>query len=280
MIEKASVLIIDDSPTSCFYMETILRNEGYQVKSIGDGRQGLQMILRERPHCVVLDVVLPGMSGYEICRHIRSNTLLRELPIVMVSTKSTPVDKAWAFRQGATHYLVKPFKEDEMAGAVKESLVRYGLPVVQLSPSSTGKQARPLPQTEQHQAAHPPRIEELSPADGYLHYGPAGAPTYRSGPSPAMDHTSRQELVPLPRLIPVRSQGSEQLWEQSPSFFSNSNPHVRRVYEAIDGQKNIEALCFVTRLSREEMMRALRSLLMLHRIRLREPGGRILNNVM
>src|SRR5579884_3981051 len=84
MTLEPTVLIIDDSATSCHIMESLLQKEGCRVKVARDGREGVQMALREVPHCVVLDVVLPGMSGYEVCRYLRSQVaVLHDLPIIM-----------------------------------------------------------------------------------------------------------------------------------------------------------------------------------------------------
>lgn len=128
MTQGPTVLIIDDSATSCYLMESILKKEGYTVRTAGDGREGLTMLTRECPHCVVLDVVLPGMSGYEICRLLRSKSVFQGLPIIMVSTKNTSLDKTWALRQGATDYMVKPFKEDELLSMVKAAIADYKPP--------------------------------------------------------------------------------------------------------------------------------------------------------
>src|SRR5579883_2821852 len=201
MTQGPTVLIIDDSATSCHVMETILRNDGYQVKSVGDGREGLAMVLREAPRCVILDVVLPGMSGFEVCRHLRATSRLQGLPIIMVSTKSTPLDKAWALRQGATHYLVKPFADDVLSQLVKEAVTGYTPPAYQAtgyqppaqratyaprqhSPSEQQPAALPYVAPEQqHAAAHPHNaasapsfLEEMSPTEYYATH--TKIPTY------------------------------------------------------------------------------------------------------
>lgn len=128
MAHAPSILIIDDSVTSCHLMESTLTKEGYTVRIAGNGREGLAMLVQECPHCVVLDVVLPGMSGYEICRLVRSKPILQRLPVLMVSTKNTPLDKTWALRQGATNYLVKPFQNDEFINTIKAAIAGYTPP--------------------------------------------------------------------------------------------------------------------------------------------------------
>jgi DNA-binding response OmpR family regulator len=295
MTQGPTVLIIDDSATSCHVMETILRNDGYQVKSVGDGREGLAMVLRESPRCVILDVVLPGMSGFEVCRHLRANNRLQGLPIIMVSTKSTPLDKAWALRQGATHYLVKPFADDVFSQLVKEAVTSYMPPVYQppvqraayatrQHAASEQHAARQYAAPEQHAAAAPHNattvpsyVEEMSPTEYYATH--AKIPTYNqmhaASPDPRNDAVSPR--FPLHKLIPLHTQYVD-LKRGKNAHFLNGNEMLRKLYEAIDGQSDIETLCVITRLSREDIMRGLRSLLTQRYIRLREPGGNVIHS--
>ncbi len=133
MTNLSTILIIDDSISSCFYMAQALEGAGYHVITASDGREGLKKVLQERLQCLVLDVVLPGMSGFELCRQLRKKYFLRSLPIIMVSSKDTPLDRSWGLRQGANSYLVKPFTGEELVHTVKEILPER-TPVV----SSTG----------------------------------------------------------------------------------------------------------------------------------------------
>jgi CheY-like chemotaxis protein len=101
-------------------MTQILQQGGYQVSSEMNGREGLKRVVIERPHCLILDVILPEMNGYEICRHLRANVMFKQLPILMVSTKKTSVDANWALRQGVSRYLPKPFKQEDLLTAIQE----------------------------------------------------------------------------------------------------------------------------------------------------------------
>ncbi len=120
MPNAAKVLVIDDSATICLIMARALRKAGYQVITASNGNDGLTKALQERPHCVVLDVVLPGISGYGLCRQLRALDPQHSLSIIMVSTKNTRLDRSWGLRQGADRYLPKPFSEEMLVQTVKE----------------------------------------------------------------------------------------------------------------------------------------------------------------
>jgi DNA-binding response OmpR family regulator len=125
VVNAAKVLIIDDSPTSCLLMARALQKAGYQVVTASDGHMGLTKALQERPHCVILDVVLPGVSGFGLCRQLRSLDPQRNLSIIMVSTKNTPLDHSWGLRQGADRYLAKPFTEEMLVQVVGEVMAEH-----------------------------------------------------------------------------------------------------------------------------------------------------------
>ncbi len=114
------ILVVDDSPTLSLFMTRALEKAGYQVITASNGNEGLQKTLRERPHCVIVDVVLPGMSGFGLCRQIRALDPRRRVPIIMISTKNTPLDHSWGLRQGADRYLPKPFSDETLLQTIKE----------------------------------------------------------------------------------------------------------------------------------------------------------------
>ena len=114
------ILVVDDSPTICLFVTRALERAGYRVITASNANEGLQKIFQERPHCIVIDVVLPGMSGFSLCRQIRSYDPQRRVPIILVSTKNTPLDQSWGLRQGADRYLPKPFTDEMLLNAVHE----------------------------------------------------------------------------------------------------------------------------------------------------------------
>lgn len=122
MPNSAKILVIDDSTTLCLIMARALENAGYQVNIASDGNEGYAKALQERPHCVIIDVVLPGMSGFGLCRQLRALDPQRNLSIIMVSTKNTNLDQSWGLRQGADRYLPKPFTDEMLVQTVEEVL--------------------------------------------------------------------------------------------------------------------------------------------------------------
>ena len=122
MRNATTVLIIDDSVSARLFMAQTLEKVGYRVITAADGHEGVTKALQERPHCVILDVILPGMSGFDVCRRLRAGDPDHRLPIILVSTKNTPVDHSWGLRQGADRYLPKPFTEEALVQVVGDVL--------------------------------------------------------------------------------------------------------------------------------------------------------------
>src|SRR5437763_15991453 len=124
---SAKVLIIDDSSTFCLIMASALERAGFQVLIAIDGNEGLAKAIQERPHCVIIDVVLPGISGFGLCRQLRALDPHKNLSIIMVSTKNTSLDHSWGIRQGADRYLPKPFSDEALVHTVEEVLREHAL---------------------------------------------------------------------------------------------------------------------------------------------------------
>ena len=122
MVTPPKVLVIEDSATSSLFIAHALRKAGYKVITAADGNEGLTKALNERPHCLILDVVLPGVSGFGVCRQLRAVDPERNLSIIMVSSKNTQLDQIWGLRQGADRYLAKPFTEEILLQTVEEVL--------------------------------------------------------------------------------------------------------------------------------------------------------------
>ena len=293
MIHAPKVLIIDDSITARAYMKRVLHNEGYEALTASDGREGLKMVHLERPECVILDVVLPGMSGFEVCRRLRAQEMLRNLPVIMVSTKNTPVDQSWAIRQGATSYLVKPFSEEALVHAVKTVLPAHISPVVAPRQTPVNQPGPANIVREARVAANPLPIEQkspISPTYGSLRSTRPSIPNeprratgqqevQRSIPNEPRRTAEQQEVqLQLHKMIPHRNGGADLLRVNDPLSVNITDRQARLLYSTIDGRKDVGALCVATHMTMEDVIRALRILLSLHRIQLREPGGRAVNS--
>lgn len=118
----ATVLIVDDSPTEVHVMKTWLEKAGYTVLTAPNAEDGIKRAAETKPNAIVMDVVMPGMSGFQATRQLTKDADTAHIPVVIVTTKDQETDKVWGKRQGATDYLVKPVTEAQLVGAVKKVL--------------------------------------------------------------------------------------------------------------------------------------------------------------
>ena len=118
----AKILIIDDISTERELMKASLRPKGHVIIEAVDGQAGIDLAGSEKPHLILLDVVLPKVDGFQVCRKIKKNPDTSQIPVILVTTKSQESDKFWGLKQGASSYLTKPFNEDELLAAVNQCL--------------------------------------------------------------------------------------------------------------------------------------------------------------
>lgn len=121
---KAKILIADDEPNIVISLEYLMKREGYDVIVARDGVQALAAVIRERPDLVLLDVMMPLMSGFDVCQQVRSTPEVKDTPIVMLTAKGRDTDVAKGMAMGATAYMAKPFSTKEIAAKVRELLER------------------------------------------------------------------------------------------------------------------------------------------------------------
>ncbi|MBU0479507.1 MAG: response regulator [Proteobacteria bacterium] len=116
------VLIVDDEPSIRLILSSILENEGYQISEIDSGAKAISEIDNIRPDLVLLDVMMPGINGFEVCRMIRDNQDFQEIPIIFITALTQTKDLVEAFEAGANDYLTKPFNDSEVRVRVKNHL--------------------------------------------------------------------------------------------------------------------------------------------------------------
>lgn len=115
----ASILVVDDEPNIVLSLEFIMQNEGYDVTIAKDGEEALQAIKEKVPDLVLLDIMMPAMSGYEVCQRIRANPEWKNIRIVMLTAKGREVDQEKGMAMGADDYITKPFATRDLMARVK-----------------------------------------------------------------------------------------------------------------------------------------------------------------
>ena len=118
---KSRVLVVDDDPALAEMLTIVLRGEGFDTAVVGDGTRALPAVRELRPDVVLLDLMLPGMNGIDVCRAIRTES---GVPIVMLTAKSDTVDIVLGLESGADDYVVKPFKPKELIARIRARVRR------------------------------------------------------------------------------------------------------------------------------------------------------------
>lgn len=118
----ARILIIDDSSTDIFAIRRMLESGGYQVISASTAESGLAKARQEKPDLILMDVIMPGMNGFQATRRLAKDPETAKIPIVVVTNKSQETDRVWALRQGARDYVVKPPDQAELLAKIKALL--------------------------------------------------------------------------------------------------------------------------------------------------------------
>lgn len=116
----ARILLIEDSPTDRAVFAQLLHKHGHQTLMASNAEDGLDMAREYHPDLVLLDVVLPGMSGFQALRALNRDPGTKAIPVVMISTKGMDTDRSWGLRQGAKDYFVKPPQEDALISRINE----------------------------------------------------------------------------------------------------------------------------------------------------------------
>ncbi|MBD2497668.1 PleD family two-component system response regulator [Nostoc sp. FACHB-280] len=114
-----TILIVEDSPSELELMSHYLKESGYNVIKASGAKEALEQAIAQTPDVIVTDVVMPGMSGFELCRSLKKNPETQKLPIVICSSKNLEIDRLWAMKQGADVYLTKPYTREQLLRAIK-----------------------------------------------------------------------------------------------------------------------------------------------------------------
>jgi len=118
----ALILVVDDSPTQAMNLSKILTKYGHEVITAEDGLGGIDVAKAEKPDLILMDVVMPGLNGFQATRKLTKDPETANIPVVLVTTKDQETDRVWGQRQGAKDYLVKPVDEQALMAAVQNCL--------------------------------------------------------------------------------------------------------------------------------------------------------------
>jgi adenylate cyclase len=115
----AKILVVDDTPANVKLLADLLTYKGYEVATAATGEEGLKRLAEQRPDLVLLDIMMPGMNGYEVCRAIRADPAHGVLPVVMITSLDPMQERIKGLEAGADDFLTKPVDKDELAARLK-----------------------------------------------------------------------------------------------------------------------------------------------------------------
>ncbi len=118
----ARILIVDDSPTEIHVLQGILEKNNFEVLTAPNGEEGIARAKQEKPDLILMDVVMPGLNGFQATRSLTRDADTQHIPIIIVTTKDQETDRVWGLRQGAKDYITKPVEEADLIGKIKALL--------------------------------------------------------------------------------------------------------------------------------------------------------------
>ena len=116
------ILIVDDSPTESFKISGVLKRHGHEVLAAESGEQALQVARDSQPDLILMDIVMPGLNGFQATRQLTRDPATSAIPVVMLTAKSQEADRIWGERQGARGYLVKPVEDSVLVATISQVL--------------------------------------------------------------------------------------------------------------------------------------------------------------
>ena len=141
------ILVVDDEPSIREVVSLYLEQMGFDATAVGDGQAALDLLRSDPPDLLILDVMLPGVDGYEITRQVRASS---EIPIILLTARKDEIDRILGLELGADDYVVKPFSPRELVSRVKAVLRR-----TQQTPTAPGSELAPLLWPHAHRPPHP-----------------------------------------------------------------------------------------------------------------------------
>ncbi len=243
---KGRVLAVDDQPENLELLTEILTDEGYLVREAQDGEEALDKAFTESFDCIVLDVMMPRLDGFHVCRKLKSSRKTCWIPVVMLTALSDPIDKVLGLNMGADDYLVKPVHPDELLARVRSLVrVKHLRDGIDLAEAKLLSALPPIDSATPSRAGHSERVAIMAiRLARHLGFSPAETETVAWG---AILHDIGKAALPrtLIRMGSSAAGGAREAWEQHPvtgnlllapiSSFRHVRPLVRGHHERLNG---------------------------------------------
>ena len=113
-----NILVVDDSPTDRQYLTDILAKNGYKVSAVESAEEAIAKARQLQPDLVLMDIVMPGLNGYQATRELSRDDSTKHIPVIIVSTKRQETDRVWGLRQGAKDYIMKPVSQADLLAKI------------------------------------------------------------------------------------------------------------------------------------------------------------------
>lgn len=221
MVNKQKILIVDDDENIAELISLYLTKECFDTKIVGDGESALEEIKTYQPNIMLLDIMLPGIDGYEVLREVRKNS---NLPIIMLSAKGEVFDKVLGLELGADDYIMKPFDSKEMVARVKAVLRRFQ-PAMQ--PADTSKDALPVEQVTypdltinltDYSVHYKGEVIEMPPKELELFYFLASHPNQVFTREQLLDHIWSYDYIGDTRTVDVHIKRLREKFKDHPAW--------------------------------------------------------------
>jgi twitching motility two-component system response regulator PilH len=118
------ILVVEDSPTVLYTVSRMLTEGGHQVLTATDGEQAMSIVIQEHPNLVLLDVILPKLNGYQVCRRMKAAPATAQIPVIMITSKTKDNDRRWGLEQGADDYVTKPLDARQLLAVIDRFVPR------------------------------------------------------------------------------------------------------------------------------------------------------------
>ncbi len=155
---RKKILLVEDEPNMRELVKARLEHHGYEVTVVGDGYQAIFTARQVKPDLIILDLMIPRMDGYTVCRTLKSSSDLNNIPIIMFTARTSPDDRRRGTEMGADAYLTKPFVPETLLAKIEELLTRTG---TEPTPDQTTGEAGPPPDTQAEKKSESDKLEAV-----------------------------------------------------------------------------------------------------------------------